>query len=313
MVGHVLRLRDQKRKAAEAFQRLNFRVIAIGDSFNDVSMRKAAERGIFMNSSAREEAANPQFPVCRDYKTLREHIVKIVMDDSSAIIPRQVAAPTPLDYEAAYRTMWLMVFNVSGTLAPEPWPFLYAATGIEELKSTTANTNLPHSKLMRIRAAAMRRHGIKLQKFYDLLQKIETLPGAQDFLQWLRPIVPRSFMLTDSFEEYARPVFAKLGHPMALTNFLETDSEGYMTRLVVRLKDQKRRAVKELQGLNFRVIAVGHSFQDIGMLKEAEESILFQPTDELSSACPGATCVTNYEELKETITKIVSQRVCIDA
>merc|ERR1712151_1415429 len=102
---------------------------------------------------------------------------------------------------------------------------------------------MPHGKLMRMRANVLRKNGIKLQTFYNILQNIETLPGAQEFLQWLRPIVPRSFMLTDTFEEYARPVFAKLGHPMALTNFLEADTEGYMTRLVVRLKDQKRRAV----------------------------------------------------------------------
>ena len=41
-----MRLKDQKRKAVEAFQRLNFRVIAVGDSFNDISMLKAAERGV---------------------------------------------------------------------------------------------------------------------------------------------------------------------------------------------------------------------------------------------------------------------------
>lgn len=84
ITGHILRLRDQKRKAVEAFQRLNFRVIAVGDSFNDVSMMKAAERGIFMNSSAKVESAYPEFPICRTYDELKGKIMSIVLDSELA-------------------------------------------------------------------------------------------------------------------------------------------------------------------------------------------------------------------------------------
>lgn len=178
ITGHRLRLRDQKRKAVEAFQRLNFRVIAIGDSFNDVSMMKAAEKGIFMNSSEKVEAANPQFPVCMDYEALKKTVLNIVNEDR-AIIPRSLAPPVPLDDEAKYRSMWLMVFNVSGTLAPEPWPLLASVTGIDAFNATTADTSMPFSKIMKMRADTMRKHGIKLQKFYDILENIDTLPARR--------------------------------------------------------------------------------------------------------------------------------------
>jgi len=136
------------------------------------------------------------------------------------------------------------------------------------------------------------------------------LPGAKDFLTWLKPFVPRCFMISDSFEEFAMPVFQKLGHPMVFCNFLESDDEGYLARHVVRLQDQKRLAVEEFQRLNFRVIAIGSSYLDIPMLKSAERGILFNPTENLSSAHPEIPCAQNYEGLKAKILDIVNTKEC---
>jgi phosphoserine/homoserine phosphotransferase len=61
---------DQKRAAVEAFQKLNFKVIAAGDSFNDTSMLKAAHAGIFFRPPAAITAQFPQFPVTQDYPAL---------------------------------------------------------------------------------------------------------------------------------------------------------------------------------------------------------------------------------------------------
>lgn len=284
ITGHILRLRDQKRKAVESFQRLNFRILAVGDSFNDISMLKAAERGILMNAGEKVVAAHPEFPVCNNYDELKARIMEIVMDPP-AVPPRPLAVPTPLEFEAAYRSMWLVLANVAGTFAPEPWPALHAITGIEELKTTTAH-DPDYGRLMRLRTKVLREHGIKLQQFFDVLKGVEPLPGAREFMTWLRPVVPRSFMLTDTFEEYALPVFAKLGHPMVFSNFLEADEEGFMARHVVRLQEQKRLAVEEFQRLNFRVIAIGYSFNDITMLKAAEAGILYNPSEQLSRLTP---------------------------
>jgi phosphoserine/homoserine phosphotransferase len=304
VTGHILRLRDQKRKAVESFQRLNFRVIAIGDSFNDISMMKAAERGILMNPSEKVVAAHPEFPVCHTYEALKARICEIVMDPP-AVPARELVIPTPLEYEASYRSMTLVIANVAGTFAPEPWPALQAMTGIEELKTTTASHSGSYAELMQLRSKIMRENGIKLQSFFDMLKNIEPLPGAKEFLAWLKPLVPRSFMLTDTFEEYALPVFAKLGHPMVFSNFLESDHEGYMTQHVVRLAGQKKLAVEEFQRLNFRIIAIGSSFNDIDMLKTAEHGILFNPSEQLVAAHPEIPFVRNYEDLKTKFQEIL--------
>mmetsp|Transcript_161053 Transcript_161053/g.296976 ORF Transcript_161053/g.296976 Transcript_161053/m.296976 type:complete len:936 (+) Transcript_161053:97-2904(+) len=304
ITGHILRLRDQKRKAVEAFQRLNFRVIAVGDSFNDISMMKAAERGILMNPSEKVvKAHGSEFPVCRDYDTLKDRIMDIVMRPP-AVPPRPLVTPAPLEYEATFRRMWLVLTNVAGTLAPDPWPALAAMTGIDSLKTTSAHVP-DYEDLMKVRMKALRQHGLTFQNVTDKLKGMEPLPGAKAFMTWPTPIVPRTFMISDSFEEFALPVFQKLGHPMVFCNFLECDDDGYAARTVIRLQDQKRLACEEFQRLNFRVIAVGGSFLDVPMLKVAEHAILFNPSEHLVTGHPEIPVARNYEELKTRIMEIV--------
>merc|ERR1712066_702861 len=129
--------------------------------------------------------------------------------------------------------------------------------------------------------------------------------GATDFLEWLKPIVPRTFMITDGFEEYALPIFDKLGHPMVFCNFLEADKDGYMNKLVTRLKDQKLKTVEELQRLNFRIIAVGSSFNDVEMLRAAEKGILYNPSHAVMREHPDFPIVANHDDLKKKILDIV--------
>merc|ERR1719424_1275855 len=152
ITGHRLRLRDQKRKAVESFQRLNYRIISIGDSFNDISMMKAAERGIFMHPSEKAVQAHPEFPVCTDYDQLKSEILRIV-GQVPAILPRTLATPIPLDFEMKYRSMYLVLANVAGTFAPEPWPALCSMTGVEELGTTTSHAP-DYDSLMQYRMKA---------------------------------------------------------------------------------------------------------------------------------------------------------------
>jgi phosphoserine/homoserine phosphotransferase len=140
------------------------------------------------------------------------------------------------------------------------------------------------------------------------LDELDALPGAIDFLEWLKPIVPRSFLITDGFEEYALPICERLGHPMVFCNFVEGDKEGYMNHLIIRLKSQKLRTVEELQRLNFRIIAVGASFNDIGMLKAADEGMFFNPSASLSQAYPEIPMINGYGALKKKISEIVARR-----
>lgn len=301
ITGHLLRLKDQKRKAVEAFQRMNFRVIAIGDSFNDISMLKAAERGILYCPAEKVTSAHPEFPVVRNHYDLRMKVGRILAANTR-VMPRALKAPEPLETDCS---MWLLICNAAGTLAPEPWLAVQERTGIEELKITTSQEP-DYRKLMKLRIDALRRNNVKLQDVLHIVEGVKVTPGAKEFVEWLKPIVPRTFILTDGFEEYALPVFDQLEHPMVFCNFVEADSQGFLAKYVERCKDQKVRAVKEFQRLNFRIIAVGCSFNDGDMLKAAEAGVLFNPSEEVASAHPELPVVTNYETLRAKVLEIIA-------
>merc|ERR1711953_1101051 len=97
----------------------------------------------------------------------------------------------------------------------------------------------------------------------EVVKDLKPLPGTREFLEWLRTVVPRILLLTDTFEEYAMPMFEQLGYPSVFCNSLIVDQEGFITGHILRLRDQKRKAVESFQRLNFRIIAVGDSFNDI--------------------------------------------------
>jgi len=234
--------------------------------------------------------------------------IMAIVADSKPAVPRPLVVPAPLDFECSHRQMWLVICNVAGTLAPEPWPELAKVTGIEALRADTS-THADYDSLMKIRIDAMRKNGIKADKLFLALKGVDPFPGSVEFLQWLKPVVPRCFMITDSFEEYAKPVFEKLGHPAVFCNFLETDAEGYVTRLVSRVRDQKKSSVEEFQRLNFRTIMIGHSFNDIPALKAANAGILFKPCEgsRAMMTCPDMPTAHTFEELKLRISEIVSE------
>ncbi|MFT4658029.1 MAG: phosphoserine/homoserine phosphotransferase, partial [Ilumatobacter sp.] len=70
ITNYELRQQDQKRKAVEAFQSLNFQVIASGDSYNDTSMLGAAEVGFLFRSPDNVIAQFPQFTAFTEFDEL---------------------------------------------------------------------------------------------------------------------------------------------------------------------------------------------------------------------------------------------------
>jgi phosphoserine/homoserine phosphotransferase len=74
IVNYQLRIREQKREAVAAFRRMNYNVIAGGDSFNDTAMLAEADRGILFRAPANVIAQFPQFPAVDSYADLMQLI-----------------------------------------------------------------------------------------------------------------------------------------------------------------------------------------------------------------------------------------------
>jgi phosphoserine/homoserine phosphotransferase len=70
IVDYRMRVADGKRRSVEAFRDLGFRTTAIGDSFNDISMLRAAEQGILFRPSDQVVAQNSDLPRTETYAEL---------------------------------------------------------------------------------------------------------------------------------------------------------------------------------------------------------------------------------------------------
>ena len=70
IAGYKLRQPNQKQEAVKAFQSLNYKVIAAGDSFNDTTMLGQADAGFLFHAPAGIRAQFPQFPAFDEYADL---------------------------------------------------------------------------------------------------------------------------------------------------------------------------------------------------------------------------------------------------
>ena len=193
----------------------------------------------------------------------------------------------------------LVAMDLEGVFTPEVWIAVAEATGIEGLRLTTRN--IPdYDQLMRGRLAILREHGLKLQDIQRVIATLAPLPGAANFIADLRARFP-VIILSDTYYEFAAPLMAQLGWPTLFCNTLETDDAGTLVNYHLRLRDGKKHAVQHFQQLNFRVVAVGDSFNDTAMLVTAELGILYHPSDKVRQAFPQLPVVQDYVALDHLI------------
>ena len=69
-----LRLADHKRKSVQYLQKLNFEVVAAGDSYNDLGMLKTADHCMLFNPPVQLIQEYPDMPVGTDYNELMSFI-----------------------------------------------------------------------------------------------------------------------------------------------------------------------------------------------------------------------------------------------
>ncbi len=76
ITNYLLRQRDPKRQSVRAFQLLNYRVIAAGDSYNDTTMLKQAEAGILFHAPQNVIEEFPQYPAVQTFEELKAEFLK---------------------------------------------------------------------------------------------------------------------------------------------------------------------------------------------------------------------------------------------
>ncbi len=74
IVGYEMRQKEGKRHSVEALKSLNFRVFAAGDSYNDLSMIRAADSGCLFRAPASIKTQCPDLSAVEDYAGLTARI-----------------------------------------------------------------------------------------------------------------------------------------------------------------------------------------------------------------------------------------------
>lgn len=197
--------------------------------------------------------------------------------------------------------MELACLDLEGVLVPEIWIKFAEKTGIEALKATTRD--IPdYDQLMKQRLAILDQHGLGLAEIQEVIATLEPLPGAIEFVDWLRERF-QVVILSDTFYEFATPLMKQLGYPTLFCHKLTVDENGRVTDYVLRQKDPKRQSIKAFHGLKYRCIAAGDSYNDTTMLSEADAGILFHAPDNVIAEFPQFPAVHTYDDLKKEFIK----------
>lgn len=193
--------------------------------------------------------------------------------------------------------------DLEGVLVPEIWVAFAEKTGIDALRLTTRDVP-DYDQLMKQRLCILAEHGLGLPDIQRVIGELEPLEGASGFLDWLRERL-QVVILSDTFYEFAQPLMRQLGFPALFCHGLETDPSGRVVDYRIRLRDQKREAVKAFHALNFRVAAAGDSYNDTAMLAEADVGILFRPPENVIREFPQFPVTHGYDELREAFERAI--------
>ena len=195
--------------------------------------------------------------------------------------------------------MNMVCLDLEGVLVPEIWIAFSEESGIPELRRTTRDEP-DYDKLMRWRLGILKEHGLKLADVQNVIAKIDPLPGAKEFLDSLREVT-QVVILSDTFEEFAKPLMKKLGWPTILCNNLVISEDGFISDFKMRCRDTKLTTVRAFQSIGYDTIASGDSYNDLDMILAGKAGFLFRSTEKIKSDYPQLPAFETYDELLSAI------------
>lgn len=195
--------------------------------------------------------------------------------------------------------MNIVCLDMEGVLVPEIWIAFAEASGIPELRRTTRDEP-DYDKLMNYRLNILKEHGLGLKEIQQVISTIDPLSGAKEFLDQLRQET-QVVILSDTFEQFAKPLMEKLNWPAIFCNTLKVADNGEIVGYQMRCEKSKLTTVKALQSCGFDTIAAGDSFNDLAMIQASKAGFLFKSTDKIKADFPH---IPAYEEFSDLLSAI---------
>jgi len=195
--------------------------------------------------------------------------------------------------------MNIVCLDLEGVLIPEIWINFAEKVGVDELKVTTRE--IPdYDELMKFRLEICTKNDFRIQDIQEVIATLSPLEGAKLFSDQLRADY-QLIILSDTFQEFAKPMMRQLDWPTIFCHELVIDDDGRINNYKLRKADHKRETVRRLHELNFNVVAAGDSYNDTTMLGEAEQGILFCPPQKVVDEFPQFPVVKSYDDLRREI------------
>lgn len=199
--------------------------------------------------------------------------------------------------------MHIVCSDMEGVYTPEIWIGVAEKTGIPELRLTTRDIS-DYNVLMKKRLSILSENRITIDDIQGVVASLDPLPGALDFLNWLRSRMP-VIIVSDTYTQFAGPLMEKLGWPTLFCHTLTIGDDGAVLDYNLRQPDAKRKTVHALKALNYDIIAVGDSYNDISMLQAADTGILFNPPETVVADYPDFPVVRDYAGLQDRISRLL--------
>lgn len=199
--------------------------------------------------------------------------------------------------------MNMVCLDMEGVVVPEIWIAFAQESNIPELTRTTREEP-DYEKLMRWRLEVLKEHGLGLPQIQETVSHIDPLPGAKAFLDELRSFT-QVVIVSDTFEEFVRPLMKKLGWPTLLCHELEVGENGIITDFHLRCQPSKLTTVKCFQAMGYDTIASGDSYNDLEMIRASKAGFLFRSTEQIKRENPDIPACETYEELIAAIREVL--------
>ena len=195
--------------------------------------------------------------------------------------------------------MEIVCLDLEGVLVPEIWIAFAEATGIPDFRRTTRDEP-DYDKLMHYRIDLLDKHGFNLKQIQDVIRSMRPLIGAEEFLEQLRERT-QVLILSDTFDQFSRPLMKTLNWPAIFCNSLEVAPDGTVTGYKMRCPQSKLTTVKALQSCGFDTIAAGDSFNDLGMIRASKAGFLFRSTEQIKKDNPDIPAFETYDDFLAAI------------
>ena len=199
--------------------------------------------------------------------------------------------------------MNMVCLDMEGVLVPEIWINFAEKAGIPELKRTTRDEP-DYNKLMKYRLDILRDHKLGIKDIQDVIAQIDPLPGAVEFLDELRTLT-QVVVISDTFEQFAKPLMKKLHWPMLMGNSLEIGDDGMIITHKMRVQPSKLTTVRALQTIGYDTIAAGDSHNDLGMILASKHGFLFKSTDAIKAEHPELPAYEDFPEFLAAIKEVL--------